>query len=261
MLRPSAGRGSLPIIADVRSAQTGTTNIKSTRTRIAVLNRQAHCSRRPLRTQALCFNSSCWRKMKIAYILGTFPALSETFILREIRGLMARGCEVRVFAIKRASNAGTDALGRTGDALPGPVYARPDSIVKHFCNNLLTFATSPRSYLRILGVYTRESLRFAPSAAVKILYHFFCGVGFGRMLRGGGYDRIHGHFTGADIAIAASVFSGLPFSWTAQASNDIYVMPVLLKENCATLRLRSRYLDTTRRISGRWHRASPARSA
>jgi colanic acid/amylovoran biosynthesis glycosyltransferase len=41
--------------------------------------------------------------MKIAFILQVFPAVSETFILNQITGLIDKGHDVRVFAYKRGS--------------------------------------------------------------------------------------------------------------------------------------------------------------
>jgi len=39
--------------------------------------------------------------MKIAFMVGTFPSLSETFILNQITGLIDRGCEVDIYANNR----------------------------------------------------------------------------------------------------------------------------------------------------------------
>ena len=41
---------------------------------------------------------------KIAYILSTFPALTETFIVREIQALLNRNFEVSIFAVKKPDN-------------------------------------------------------------------------------------------------------------------------------------------------------------
>lgn len=42
--------------------------------------------------------------MKIAFVVGQFPALSETFILSQITGLLDRGHEVSIFASSRSPN-------------------------------------------------------------------------------------------------------------------------------------------------------------
>ena len=44
-------------------------------------------------------NSALTKRMKIAFIVGPFPALSETFILNQMTGLLQRGHEVDIYAI------------------------------------------------------------------------------------------------------------------------------------------------------------------
>lgn len=46
------------------------------------------------------------RPLKIAYVLGRFPMLSEPFILNQITGAVARGCDVRIFAVQGPPEAG-----------------------------------------------------------------------------------------------------------------------------------------------------------
>lgn len=43
--------------------------------------------------------------MRIAFVTGRFPVLSEPFILNQITGTMARGCDVTVFAVQGPPNA------------------------------------------------------------------------------------------------------------------------------------------------------------
>jgi colanic acid/amylovoran biosynthesis glycosyltransferase len=41
------------------------------------------------------------RPLRIAFLLGSFPVISETFILRQITGLLDLGHDVRIFANAR----------------------------------------------------------------------------------------------------------------------------------------------------------------
>jgi len=41
------------------------------------------------------------KKLKIAYILGPFPQISETFVLNQITGLLDLGHDVDIFSEKR----------------------------------------------------------------------------------------------------------------------------------------------------------------
>ena len=45
--------------------------------------------------------------MKLAYILDTFPSLTETFIAREIAALRRRGLEIEIFALQAGPGAGS----------------------------------------------------------------------------------------------------------------------------------------------------------
>ena len=42
--------------------------------------------------------------MRIAFVVGAFPALSETFLLNQITGLMDAGCDVKIFARERSGD-------------------------------------------------------------------------------------------------------------------------------------------------------------
>jgi len=44
------------------------------------------------------------KNMKIAFIVGGFPSISETFILNQITGLIGRGHDVEIFAITNPKN-------------------------------------------------------------------------------------------------------------------------------------------------------------
>ena len=43
--------------------------------------------------------------MKIVYIIGTYPRLTETFIDREISNLEKLGAEIKIVSIRRPSGA------------------------------------------------------------------------------------------------------------------------------------------------------------
>jgi hypothetical protein len=45
------------------------------------------------------------RRLRIAFFLGSFPVISETFILRQITGLLDLGHDVRIFANARPEEA------------------------------------------------------------------------------------------------------------------------------------------------------------
>jgi len=171
-------------------------------------------------------------ELKIAYMVPVFPGISETFIMREIRALLDRGIHVSIFAAKRAH------IPREVDvSLCSPyisrlcLYAHPDNLLRHFTSNIKNFLFHPLRYLSTLRIFLGSIFELEPSVFVRLLYHFFCGIGFSDHIRKQNITHIHAHFTtGSNMALAASRFLGVPFSLTAHASGDIFVRPVMLEQ-------------------------------
>ena len=74
--------------------------------------------------------------MRVAFIVGQFPALSETFILRQITGLLDRGHDVEIFA----RSAGKDSISHRDIEKYG--------LLRRTCY-LNTYASSPNRILRL----------------------------------------------------------------------------------------------------------------
>jgi colanic acid/amylovoran biosynthesis glycosyltransferase len=183
-------------------------------------------------------------------MVGVFPALTESFVRREIGALRRRGIEIVVCAVRRPG-APTHA-GAIPPADVASLYARPDSVLRHLLANLSFMVRRPGRYFAALRVFARTAFVLAPREAVQLLYHFVAGVGFCRDLRQRGVTHLHCHFTsGANMALAANLVDDTPFSFTAHASADLFVRPVLLDEKVMRARFvvavceySRRYLDS-----------------
>ena len=164
----------------------------------------------------------------IAYFVGTFPNLTETFVVREVRGLEGQGFQVHVFAVKRPKNIASDAFAGSGSG-SRLFFARPDSIFQLLVNNVTQAVQHPRKYFYLLGVFAPLLVAIDPKSSIRAFFQLFCGVGFSPLLQRLGVTHLHSHFTaGSNMAFAASYFTGIPFSWTAHASGDLFVKPMLL---------------------------------
>lgn len=171
-------------------------------------------------------------RRRIGFVVSIFPELTETFIAREIEALRHRGFEVHVFAIKRPRELppGGSALS-DATTLRGVTYARPDRLARHLLANVAALLFHPVRYGSALRQFARAWATLEPGRFARLLYHFAVGIGFGAELRRRGITQLHAHFTtGCNVALAAHLFSGIPFSFTAHASDDLFVKPVLLSD-------------------------------
>ncbi len=148
--------------------------------------------------------------MKIAYVIATYPCLTETFIRREIEALRRRGADVRVFALR----------GEGGD--PSTVYRAPllsIASVRSLCRALLGHPSgSVAAGLRLMaGCIARPILLLKCLRSLPALFDF------AREARKWGAQRVHAHFLYVPGLLGCSLarLLDVPFSASAHAW-DIY---------------------------------------
>jgi glycosyltransferase involved in cell wall biosynthesis len=197
----------------------------------------------------------------IGYVVGSYPELTQTFVLREAAALRARGFEVIIFAVKRAPLPEVErSVGQAGETV---VYARPDRVWRHIWANVWALLRHPRRYVVALRPFRAGTWQYAPRTFLQTLYHFTCGIGFVGVMRSRGVSHLHCHFTtGSNIALAINLYADIPFSFAAHASGDIYIQPTLLDLKLARARFavpvcayNRRYLNavTAHRYAGKLH--------
>ncbi len=160
---------------------------------------------------------------RIAYLVKTFPRLSETFILNEILGLERMGLRLHIYALRRP---GAEAVHPKVAEVKAPVTYLPGlglrsrpldaaRLVRHHAGLALGSAERYRDGLR---VFRSRSGRRAKD---------FLQAGYlAGEIRRRGYTHLHAHFANlpASVAEVASRMSGVPYSFTAHAK-DIYLTP------------------------------------
>ena len=174
------------------------------------------------------FSKSGTSEPAVAYVIGTYPMLTTTFIDREIETLCRRGINLRVISIRRpmGSECTAEAIGLA----KRPLYLLPADwrqvVAAH-----LGWAISRPGLFFALPVYLLTCPYPSFSARARTLLHFGEGVLAAYYLRGQGVVHIHAHFAdrAAVVALVAARLLGISYSLFAHA-NDIYVNPVLLPE-------------------------------
>ncbi len=169
--------------------------------------------------------SSAYESVRLSYIIGSYPVLTETFIDREIELLIERGLDVEIVSIRRP---GAD-LSPSQYALSKRVrYLLPVSALSFLFAHISAALRRPKTYFGTLfWLVTRRN----NSTRFRTVLHFATGVYAARVLRDRRYVHIHAHFVdrAATVAMVASRLLDSSYSVTAHA-REIYVNPVLLKE-------------------------------
>jgi len=165
---------------------------------------------------------------RLAYVLGTFPALTETFVLGEIQALRAQGVELHLFALRRPTgvhqtSAGSD-LART--TAYGPSLSRWDLWRHH----LRALRRAPGRYLKTLGSVLLHTVA-NPVHCLKSLGVFAVAIVFAEVIRERRIKHVHAHWA-TYPATAAYVISRLldvPYSFTAHVY-DATLIRAMIRE-------------------------------
>lgn len=163
------------------------------------------------------------RHPRIVYLTALYPAVSHTFILREVEGLRALGFEVRTASVRRPgpehlrgpqeqqaadSTFYVLSAAKKGLALPAAV---------------LRTLRRPAHLARVLGLALRTRQPGIKGTAYQLFYLAEAMV-LARWLRDEGIDHLHCHFaqSSAQVAMLAAELAGIPFSYTLHGPADLY---------------------------------------
>ena len=163
--------------------------------------------------------------MQIAYVMSRFPATSETFILREIEAVAARGLEISVLPLfptppGPVHRAALGWAGRTRRATPGGV-AR--ALAAWLLRRPLRLAST-------LGRVTAAHMG-APAILLRALVTVGVAAQHARWVSAAGVEHVHAHYAtyGALAAWTIERLAGVPYTFTAHA-HDLFVDQRFLRE-------------------------------
>ncbi len=181
---------------------------------------RAHVEKIEALYDTLLGGGAAGRPIRIAMVLGEFPSISETFILREIIALEQCGCQVLLLALKRPVSRAVHP-----EAMPflSRVHYRVSVLAGSSISARLHFLfTRPGGYLSLLG---QALLRGDPDGGSRLraLYHLLTAAEFARVAERAGVTHVHAQFATvpADIGAGMARLLGVPFSFSAHAW-DIY---------------------------------------
>ncbi len=142
----------------------------------------------------------------LAYVCSRYPAVSHTFVLREVQALRRLGVDVRTFSVRRAHEA--EVLSADDrEALATTVALLPPSPLRWIAAHARALASAPGEWMATL----RRALSLAPPGARGRLWQVFYfaeSIVLWDECRRQGIGHVHAHFAnvGADVALLAADF-------------------------------------------------------
>jgi colanic acid/amylovoran biosynthesis glycosyltransferase len=159
--------------------------------------------------------------MRIGYLASRYPAVSHTFVLREIRALRRAGVEIETFSIHRTppgellADVDRQEAGRTYNVLPARIT---DLVTSH----LMAFARSPRAYATTLAFAVR---RATPGLRGRLwgLFYFVEAIAVWRAARRRGVRHLHAIFAdgASDVALLVACYGGASWSFSIAVHGPI----------------------------------------
>lgn len=159
----------------------------------------------------------------VIYLTSRYPALSHTFILREVQALRALGFRVSTASIRAPGPRdvlGTDEAteeGRTFYVLDAAKW--PNILVK----SLIQAMRTPTAFFRALGLALRSGRPGARGMLWQAFYFIEAAV-LARHMKNIGAEHLHCHFADApaNVAMISSALSGIPFSYTLHGPAELF---------------------------------------
>ena len=172
---------------------------------------------------------------KVLYITATLPALTVTFIHREVSRLREIGVGIDCVSMNTPDESEISDDARS--LLKDTFYLDAVGLLPKLAGFLLATIRHPVLFVRSMGIIFAARPMNGARDYARLIYHLLEGAYLSRQLDMSSYRHIHAHFINGPTSIAMflSEFSGVPFSFTMHASM-IWLDPIALGnklERCA----------------------------
>jgi glycosyltransferase involved in cell wall biosynthesis len=165
-------------------------------------------------------------KIRIAYLISRYPAISHTFVLREIRSLRHLGFEIMVASINATDRDSSQLTSEEREEMIHTFYIKPAGIIGAAKAHVYTLITQPLRYVKGLLF----ALRLGQWDLKKILYgglYFIEAVMVGHWMRQQQCSHLHVHFGMASSTVGLIARQTFPihFSLTIHGPDEFYDVP------------------------------------
>jgi colanic acid/amylovoran biosynthesis glycosyltransferase len=156
--------------------------------------------------------------MKLGYLISQYPALSHTFILREVLALRRHGVDVRVVSVRRCDRPIAELTADEAEEAKRTFSVMSAGSVNALLANIRVFCRHPLGYLRGL-LYAWTLSRGTPTLLVMYSVYFLEAVVAGDYFERQRVTDIHTHFSSTVLLILARIFR-VRYSLTLHGSGE-----------------------------------------
>jgi glycosyltransferase involved in cell wall biosynthesis len=163
---------------------------------------------------------------RLAYLVSHYPALSHTFILREIRRLRDAGFELVVASINAPDRPDAGLTAEEREEAAATYYVKRAGVWGALAAHLATLGSRPWAWLRGLAF----ALHLGGKDLKRLLYSLFYfveAVMVGRWMQRQGMTHLHVHFAmpASTVALIATKIYPITFSITVHGPDEFYDVP------------------------------------
>ncbi len=165
---------------------------------------------------------------RIAFIMSTFPTLTETFVAGEIKILMDEFPNSKIYSLRRPFDVKLHK--ESEELMKKTVYVDPIHSGACAASNFHWMVRRPRKYFGTLGFLIRHTLS-NPVHFLKTMALYPQAVHIASMLKETPLNHLHAHWSGypTTVALAVSRLTGLRFSFTSHAC-DTSMIKTMVKQ-------------------------------
>ena len=175
--------------------------------------------------------NSSYTGLRIAYLGPEIPALSATFIYREILALERQGVSVLSLSVHKPKHAATETEAWELARRTVYIYAAP--LLQFLLANLKALFSAPGAYLSALKMVLSDISECGTTRmqSWKMLYQFMRAALAAEHIKKHKSTHLHVHFAHVptQIAMYAAAIAGISISFTSHA-NDLFQRGSLLEQ-------------------------------
>jgi glycosyltransferase involved in cell wall biosynthesis len=176
--------------------------------------------------------------LQIGYLISRYPAISHTFVLREVMELRKLGFDIRVASINACDRSGSALTPAEQAEKEICFYVKQAARGRFLIDLALTLADNPLRLARAIGFAVSANGLHA-GKALRNLFYLAEAVLVARWLKRSNLMHLHVHFAtpAATVGLLVSKISPVGFSMTVHGPDEFYnIEDYLLPGKCSQSR-------------------------